>query len=202
MQAKKTTQTTIQQRKTHQAQIQSWLPGSKRFVYENIPPAGDELIPRNSNDDTFRVGSNNIAGSKMGKYGLKVALDLKVTYDLGIDVMALQETKMPWNPANRQSYEIQAKSMWPMGITASFSSAPWNYEDENYQAGGTLLMTHSNSIGRIVERGADPWGRFSWMTLRGGRDEGILILSGYRTPHKKTDKPGPFTAFLQSYWFS
>lgn len=185
--------------KKHSEYTQTWLPGSKRFAYENILPSGDEIVNRMPNDNIFRVASNNIAGSKLGKYGLKVALDIKVTYDFGIDVMALQETKRPWNSPNRQAYEVQAKSMWPMGATSVFSSAPWRYDEEDYQAGGTLLMTHSNTIGRIVERGSDQWGRFSWMTLRGGRDEGILVVSAYRTPHRKNDKPGPFTAFTTQY---
>jgi hypothetical protein len=37
------------------------------------------------------------------------------------------------------------------------------------------------------------------MALRGGRDEGILCISGYRTPHAAADHPGPNTAYSIQY---
>ncbi len=91
------------------------MPGTKRFAYENTFASGDELIVREPNDNTFRLASNNILASTMGKYGLEVAQDISVTKELGIDVMAEQETRKPWNPTDRQTYEVQAKMMWPHG---------------------------------------------------------------------------------------
>jgi hypothetical protein len=67
------------------------------------------------------LASNNIAGSKLGKFGLTVALDIKVTEELGVNMMALQETKRPWTPENRRLYRTQAKMLWPQGSRILFA---------------------------------------------------------------------------------
>jgi hypothetical protein len=65
------------------------------------------------NDGLFQVSGNNIGISKMGKYALTVALDIKTTSEFGIDVMALRETRRPWTPENRRQYDTQCKLMFP-----------------------------------------------------------------------------------------
>ena len=182
------------QRKTKVNIKQTKLPGTTRR-YGPVLPSGDELLTRTEDDGLFRYASNNIAGSKMGKYALTVALDIKTTKQLGIDAMALQETRRPWTPANRNQYDAQCRIMYPQGFRNVFSSPPWRYDESDYQAGGTLLSANRNIVGRIEKSGADEWGRICWMTLRGRRDEGVLLVSGYRTPHKKSDRPGPKTGF-------
>ena len=131
----------------------------------------------------------------MGKYALTVALDIKTTSEFGIDVMALQETRRPWTPENRRQYDTQCRLMFPQGFRNTFSSPPWRFDESDYQAGGTILSANSRAVGRIEQTGSDQLGRMCWMTFRGKRDEGIMIVSGYRTPHKKSDRPGSTTAF-------
>jgi hypothetical protein len=190
---------TNQNQQSKPRQVQSWLPGAKRIIYENIPPHGDDLIPRKPKDNIFCLASNNIAGSKLGKYGLTMALDIKVTEEIGADMMALQETRKPWNSQNRQAYRSQARMLWPQGAAVEFSSPLWRYDEADYQAGGTALLTHTTTVGRIEGRGSDPAGRFCWMLIRGGRDKGLAIFSMYRTPHTEYDDPGPFTAYTAQY---
>lgn len=155
------------QRKTKVNIKQTKLPGTTRRYGPVVLPSGDELLTRTEDDGLFRYASNNIAGSKMGKYALTVALDIKTTKQLGIDAMALQETRRPWTPANRNQYDAQCRIMYPQGFRNVFSSPPWRYDESDYQAGGTLLSANRNIVGRIEKSGADEWGRICWMTLRG-----------------------------------
>ena len=164
---------------------------------QNIAPSGDPLLPRRKDDGIFRVASNNINGSTFNQRGFDVAHDLSVTDDYGIDIMALQETRHPWTGPNRRLYNMQAGILWPMGAKTTFSSAPWEHGDSQYQAGGTLLCTHGPHIGRVVDQGSDPFGRFCWQKLQGSRGEGVVFFSGYRVCHNLEDNPGPFTQFHQ-----
>jgi endonuclease/exonuclease/phosphatase family metal-dependent hydrolase len=182
----------------HQTTLQ-WAPTGPNTTdsRKNIPPAGDSIVQRKQNDGIFRVASNNIDGSTFNKGGFDIAQDISVSDELGIDVMALQETKVPWTGANRRLYDMQTKLMWPTGAKTAFSSAPWEHGDSTYQAGGTLISTHGQHVGRIVEQGADPHGRFCWQKMLGSRGEGVAFMSGYRVCHNLEDNPGPFTQFHQ-----
>jgi endonuclease/exonuclease/phosphatase family metal-dependent hydrolase len=157
------------------------------------------LIERTLDDGLFRVLSNNINGSQMSQRGFDVAPDIDVTDDLGGDVSALQETKKPWNAANRNKYNQQTQLKWPQGVRNVFSSAPWAYDEKDFMAGGTLLSLHGKVSGRVIEAEGDSLGRFCWATLRGSRDEGILLINAYRTCHVKSDNPGPFTSYQHEY---
>ncbi|KAL3784917.1 hypothetical protein ACHAWO_001204 [Cyclotella atomus] len=131
--------------------------------------------------------------------GLEIATDIDVTDELGIDIMGLQETKKPWNAANIRLYNQQTQLKWPQGARNIFSSAPWKYDEKDYMAGGTLLSINGRTKGRIVETGSDKWGRFCFTTLRGARDEGVVVINGYRTCHTKTDNPGSLTQYHAEY---
>jgi hypothetical protein len=60
-----------------------------------------------------------------------------------------------------------------------------------------LTAATGRVTGRILKSGTDPWGRFTWILLRGNRDEGILFISAYRVCQKKGTKAGSNTAFMQ-----
>ena len=182
-----------------QTSILQWTPhpDPTRQAGRNIDPSGDPLLPRKRDDGIFRAASNNINGSTFNKSGFEISQDLSVTDEYGIDIMALQETKHPWTGPNRRLYDMQSKLLWPTGSKTAFSSAPWEHGDSTYQAGGTLLCTHGPHVGRIVDQGADPLGRFCWQKFLGTRGEGVVFFSGYRVCHNLEDNPGPFTQFHQ-----
>ena len=47
-----------------------------------------------------------------------------------------------------------------------------------------MMAIVGRQTGRVVKTGSGPWGRFAWTKLRGGRDEGILVISAYRVSKK------------------
>ena len=166
---------------------------------EDIHANGDPMLCRDPKDGLIRFASNNINFSNLPQNSLSIAQDIDVTDSLGIDIMGLQETKTPWTPANIRLYNQQCQMAWPTGARTSFSSAPVDYTDKNYQAGGTLLVTHGSLNGRVQDKDSDPLGRFCWMALQGKRDEGILVISAYRSCHTASDDPGAWTAWHQQY---
>lgn len=133
----------------------------------------------------------------MSRSGLAVSTDIHVTASYGFDMMALQETKKPWTARNRSLYDQQCCLAWPHGAINAFSSAPWEHDEGNYQAGGALLSLNGHSKGRFVTSGSDPLGRITWMKLRGTRDEGIIVINAYRVCQSGTSNPDAFTQFQQ-----
>ncbi|KAL3786173.1 hypothetical protein ACHAWO_013136 [Cyclotella atomus] len=160
-----------------QTSIRDYVPSSNaNGSGENILPSGDPRCTRTDDDGLFRVGSNNTNGVELGKNGLEISGDIDTTDELGFDVMGLQETKIPWTASNRRIQPTMPTQMAPRRNYSFLLS--------------TIGRRHTNS-------GSDPWGRFCWMTLRGGRDEGIILINAYRCCHTKSDNPGPFTAYAQ-----
>ena len=152
-----------------QTKIEEWAVGAdESLANQNIPATGDKLLPRKAQDGIFCLGSNNINGTNMSESGLSVATDIAVTSQYGFDMMVLQETKKPWLAANRSLYQQQCDIAWAAGgAINAFSSAPWDFDEGNYQAGGTLLSINGHNKGRFVSSGSDSLGRFTWMKLRG-----------------------------------
>ncbi|KAL7522205.1 hypothetical protein ACHAWF_000300, partial [Thalassiosira exigua] len=71
--------------------------------------------------------------------------------------------------------------------------------DTKYQQGGTLLTLNGSYVGRHVKSGVDKWGRYCWMKLQCGRDEGMLVINAYRVCQERTHNPGAFTVYTQQH---
>ena len=81
--------------KQMQTSIRDYVPSHKaNGSGENILPAGDPCCTRTDNDGLFRVGSNNINGTQLGKNGLEISGDIDTTDELGIDAMAVSYTHL------------------------------------------------------------------------------------------------------------
>ena len=61
---------------------------------------------------------------------------------------------------------------------SAFSSAPAARDCKN-QPGGNLLTLTGDEAGRAEKADGDKWGRFCWQTIRGARDEGIIVITAY-----------------------
>jgi hypothetical protein len=180
--------------------IRDWTQSSTgKGSGKNIPAHGDPILDRSLDNNIVRLAFNNINGSTVLHRGLEVSTDIDTTNTYGIDIMALQETLKPWTGPNIRLYNQQCKHMWPQGSRNVFSSAPHEHGDSDRQAGGTLLSINGKTKGRVSSSGSDPWGRFCWFTLRGARDEGILVVCVFRVCQTKEDNPGIFTAYHQQY---
>ena len=165
--------------------------------FTNIDPSGDPLRQKTPDDNFIRIAYQNIHGTSLGR-DLNTPDEIDAMDELGIDIMGMSETNKPWTTANKSSYDMMMTTRFIQSITI-YSSAPTTEINQRYQPGGTLLTVNGPTVGRIANRGTDPMGRFCWLTLRGKRDEGVLIISAYRVCQTKHDIPGAFTAFQQQY---
>ena len=161
----------------------------------NIESSGDAIQDRSDSDGLIRFAFQNVHGVRTHKFHIPTEIEAMETY--GVDVMGMAETNRPWTPRSQSEYNSMMNQRFRSSRTI-FSSAPPTTQSR-YQPGGTLLTITGHNTGRIADTGSDPWGRFCWYLLRGRRDEGILLITAYRVCHRKSDNPGPLTAFQQQY---
>lgn len=175
-----------------------WAPpdNSSEPRHSNIPPAGDTLKTRIEDDGIFRIGYHNIHTTTMGE-GFEVAHEIDTIDELGVDMQGMSEINRPWTPGNKSQYEMMMEMMFNQSHTI-YSSGEATH-DKKFTSGGNLLNINGHNTGRRITSGTDKWGRFCWTTLRGGRDEGVIVINAYRVCHEKGDNPGPFTAYTYQY---
>ena len=183
-------------RRKGQQHLTQWTNVNNQCIYQNIEPNGDPLVRRFDDDGVTRMGYHNINGSDANS-GLQVASEIEVIHELGLDVQAMSEIKRPWSAGRKWEYNtmLEVALDQPRAVFAA-GMAP---HDCKFLPGGNLLTTNGSVSGRIIDSGSDKWGRFCWFTLRGRRDEGILVITAYRVCHEASDNPGPLTAYTREY---
>ena len=177
--------------------LQSTLtpPSFTRRATPNLAPTGDDLITKQ--DNIIRIAYQNIRGTS-GATGLLLPDEIDAMDTLEVDIMGMSETNCPWTPAQRSAYDHMMNLRFHSSRTI-YTAAKSHDHSAKYQPGGNLLTINGRTTGRVITHGSDSLGRFCWYTLRGHRDEGILIVTAYRVCQEATDNPGPHTAFSQQY---
>jgi hypothetical protein len=165
-------------------------------ILPNLPPVGD-AFSHDKDSGTLRFAFQNINGASVHA-GLKLAPEIDTLQEWNIDIMGMSETNCPWSPEQKSIYDYMMNTCFSSSRTV-YTSAPAPDHSFSYLPGGNLLTINGHTTGRIQTTGTDEWGRFCWYTLRGCRDEGVLVITAYRVCHEASHNPGPFTAYQQQY---
>ena len=160
-------------------------------IKEEIPAFGGEINSKLEN--SMRFAFQNVNGLSIGstQEGSELAL---VIESLGIDVLGMAETNINWNQDRRTQLLSLLQMVFGNGQIATSSSQSGT---DGYQPGGTALVAHGCSAGRISCRRGDRMGRYSYMALRGKDGCGVLVISAYRVCQSRGTVAGPDTAFMQ-----
>ena len=156
-----------------QSRLSSYMSTPSRS-FANLLPCGDTLISKSLTSKFIRFAYQNIRGATLGK-GFDLPVEITAMSDLDIDIMGMSETNKPWTSQSKHEYDILMRTRFRQSQTI-YSSAPAP-RLSRYQPGGNLLTINGQSTGRISARGCDDMGRFCWFTLRGRRDEGVIVIS-------------------------
>lgn len=166
-----------------------------KTIVSNITATGDELQTKPEN--TIRIAFQNIHGVTDLR-GHAVPSEIEAMDELDIDIMGMAETNKPWLKQQKDIYDSYMQKRF-QGSRTIYTAAPTKEHNLKYQPGGNLLTANGEITARIDGYGSDKWGRYCWYTLRGRRDEGIIIIVAYRVCHETSSNPGPHTAFQQQY---
>ena len=135
------------------------------------------------------MGLHNIRGTTLGQ-GFDVAEELDVVRELGINIQGFNEINKPWSASNKWKYDMMMEIMFDN--SRSTYCAMEAEHDVEYQPGGNFMMANGAAAARYKRDGSDKMGRFCWQEYQGGRDEGIVVITGYRVCQE--GKAGPYTA--------
>ena len=185
-----------QKRVRLQASLLEWFgisPTTITGCNEALEASGDPLVPKPTGH--VRYAFQNIHGISL-RENLQVMPEIATIGSLQIDVAAFSETNLHWSQRNRDKMNEQMHMHLGAFKIICASNVSTRQED-GYQPGGSMIAVTGPQVGRIQRSGSDPWGRFAWTELIGSRDEGILVISGYRVSQKKGAKAGPNTAYSQ-----
>ena len=70
---------------------------------------------------------------------------------------------------------------------------------KHYLPGGVAMMARGKIEGCITGRVPDNMGRYTYMSLKGKNNTGVLVVTVYRVCQKKGTKTGPDTAYMQQH---
>ena len=59
------------------------------------------------------------------------------------------------------------------------------------------MISQGKFSGRVIARGMDTLGSFTWMAIRGKKDTGLIFVTTYRVCQKAGTRSGPDTAFTR-----
>ena len=150
---------------------------------------GDEMVVKD--EEMVRIGFQNINGLK-GRIDASHEV-LSVVAEKDIDIMGLAEININWTDKVKQAAHLAMKMRFGQGQIVASSSRG---SKEGYLPGGVAIITRGRMTGRIVKRGADEMGRYTWIVLNGRNGKQVMIISAYRTC-KAGLRSGPHTANMQ-----
>ena len=158
-----------------------------------IEPTGDPLLEKR--EGIVRFGFQNIMGLSI-KEGHTVLPEAASIHALQLDFVGIVEPNRVMTHENKKRISTQLNYFAGQSKLVC-SSSPSSNRDSDYSHGGAITAAVGHQTGRVMTTGADKWGRFSWMTLRATRDEGILLVTIYRVPQTKGTKTTSGTAYAK-----
>ena len=164
----------------------------KTELKSNIDAFGDKLSEKEIG--IIRFAGHNVNGIKYSpdKLGSE---EISAMHEMEIDALAMMETNINWTHDAKASLMAMANLRFN-GVSRCVTSGGTSNK-EGYLPGGTALITQGKLCGRVMQRGFDPVGSFTWMALRGKKETGVLLINIYRVCQKAGTRAGPDTAYSQ-----
>ena len=147
-------------------------------------------------EDNIRIILQNPNGIRL-RDKVDVLPEVHLIDALQADIAAFPESKLSRQGRTRETLQSQMRVHLGSSLVLSSSAKTANVEVGEYQPGGVIMALAGKSTGRHLQSYSDPWGRFTWVKVRGSRGEGIIVIVAYRVCQKKGTTTGQNTAFLQ-----
>ena len=98
---------------------------------------------------------------------------------LQVDVYGLHEVNLNTSCPHIRHAVITTLKISDTQAKVQLSTSPELFPNK-YKPGGTITGVSGKLKGRIDKYGSDELGRWSWITLEGGKDKKITIITAYR----------------------
>ena len=160
---------------------------------------GSPLITKSKN--TLRLFFQNVNSIDLDKSGgdfHTICNDIQLTET---DILMLAEPNICHRHGNVQDILHRTAARELQHSLILLSSSKLKYRSYK-KPGGTLMVTHGKTRGRVYQKGTDDYGRWSWLTLK-GKTNTVTIITLYQvgdsTDYLTNTKKGCKTVRLQLY---
>ena len=105
------------------------------------------------------------------------------------DIYGVAETNIAWSKLPRESLPAER-------FRGKFEHAHWTYSNNvsaakhirtHQQSGGSLMVGVNHICNRVLASGSDPFGRWTWILLRGQGNLQCVVLTLYRAVKSSGD---------------
>ena len=170
--------------------VDSYLYENNEIINDLTKSWGGNIHQKN--EAITRIAFQNINGLGPDQNSASEIFDVMEEYN--IDIFGCAETNVNWSQSLRNKVTAAFRQQFGGGQIIP-SSATSN--KEGYLQGGVAMFITGPANGRIIAKGSDKLGRFSWarMTTPGGN--GIVVITAYRVCQKKGSVAGARTAYMQ-----
>ena len=154
--------------------------GEECNQWQGHQPRFSQHWPSTRESDTFRVHHVNLNGLSI-QDGYSIDLYLQGTVALQVDMGSMNEINLNLqNPSIRSRFTKLFKRFdRNMGIQQSFPPEQ-SMRKADYNPGSNMIWVQGGYAGRIIERGKDKYGRWSYLVLLGKRNRKLLFISAYK----------------------
>eukprot|EP00980_Cylindrotheca_fusiformis_P016915 scaffold5139_cov100-Cylindrotheca_fusiformis.AAC.1 len=155
--------------------------------------SGDRFGPLDEFSTRFLFG--NINGLQLRDKGTRLQQVFREIHGLQADHTGLVEinTNMHHFEANQLLYKTAREEFTHSVLTSATSQTPC---DSLFKPGGVLSVTRDNLVGRLIDKGSDSMGRWTFCKYAGKNGKVITVVTVYQVCMRPTNVVGN-TAFHQ-----
>jgi hypothetical protein len=152
-------------------------------------------MPRTCDDSTSRLLFGNNNGLQLSDGGEKFSLLCEEANRVHVDHLGLAEPNIDdtWWETNDIIHRTAKRTFHHVCVDTSTSPIR---TESRYKPGGTMSMALGNLVGRIIEKGGDYLGRWSFIRYAGIGHRSVMVVSAYQVCVRPTNLHGT-TAFHQ-----
>ena len=155
--------------------------------------AGDDIGPRDNSTTRFLFG--NINGLQIGDGGIQFRQICREIKTLAVDHASFAEinSNVALFEVRRLLYETTKREFAHSVLSTSISATPCS---RVFKPGGVMSLVQDDLVSRLLEKGNDPLGRWSFCKYSGTNGKIISVITIYQVCTRPTNKIGN-TAYHQ-----
>ena len=159
-------------------------------------PVNDQEWPNSKDSKTIRFFGQNTNGISYHNKYLDWGMTLQTLHEYQADIAGLVEVNLDMNNQTVKKTLYDKLNNFDKYAKMAMSYSGQSYSTSPYKPGGTVTLVRGNRSGRIIKKGQDNLGRWSYVTLEEKSDIKIMFLTFYRVC-KKGSETGGYTIRTQ-----
>ena len=146
----------------------------------------EEEWPNRNTNQTLRILGQNLNGVSYYNDYLDLDMTLQQMDAMQVGIAGYSEVNLDMNK-NNVKYDVVTKvNFFDKSCVISTSSSKTTLTTSKYKRGGTMTITRGTWAGRVIQKGQDSLGRWSYTTLLGKKGQLVKIITTYRVCKKNS----------------